>query len=301
MIIFNLKCILFLSGVFMFKDCLACFFVISGFICAAIIGLDILLGRRQKMGVMDIVWPLTGLWAGWLGLWFYFSFGRTPKKRDSIPDSQGMEKMGDMHMDMPGMDGMQNMGAMKGEKKEMNMSVPGMQDMKGTEHVGMKDMEMSGMQGMAMPPYKVSFMQAASSTLHCGAGCTLADIIGECFTFFVPVYIVGSLIAGQWVLDYILALIIGVFFQYAVVKGMSRLSPAAGAWKALKIDFFSLTAWQIGMYGCMAVVLFIVFPGGLPKTGYMFWFMMQIAMFCGFCTSLPVNYILIKKGIKKVM
>jgi hypothetical protein len=35
-----------------------------------------LLGRRQSMGVMDAVWPLTLLYWGPLGLPFYFSFGR---------------------------------------------------------------------------------------------------------------------------------------------------------------------------------------------------------------------------------
>jgi hypothetical protein len=47
-------------------------------IAAALIVLaDIfLLGRRQSMGVMDAVWPLTLLYWGPLGLPFYFSFGR---------------------------------------------------------------------------------------------------------------------------------------------------------------------------------------------------------------------------------
>lgn len=56
------------------------------------------------------------------------------------------------------------------------------------------------------------------SALHCGAGCTLADIIGEWFTYWVPLQIGGSLIAGSWALDFVLALILGVFFQFIAIR-----------------------------------------------------------------------------------
>lgn len=51
------------------------------------------------------------------------------------------------------------------------------------------------------------------STLHCGAGCTLADLTGEWFTWIVPISIGGSLILGSWVLDYLLALVFGIGFS----------------------------------------------------------------------------------------
>ena len=44
-----------------------------------------LLGRRQPMGVMDAVWPLTLLYWGPLGLPFYFSFGRAARSRHPAP------------------------------------------------------------------------------------------------------------------------------------------------------------------------------------------------------------------------
>lgn len=72
--------------------------------------------------------------------------------------------------------------------------------------------------------------------------------------------------------------------------------------KALKIDFLSLTAWQVGMYGWMAIVIFVFHQGNpLPHSNWNFWFMMQIAMFFGFLTSWPVNWMLIKTGIKHGM
>jgi Domain of unknown function (DUF4396) len=39
--------------------------------------LDIALGRRQKMAVMNFVWPITALWAAPLGLIAYWCMGRS--------------------------------------------------------------------------------------------------------------------------------------------------------------------------------------------------------------------------------
>ena len=72
--------------------------------------------------------------------------------------------------------------------------------------------------------------------------------------------------------------------------------------RAFKADFFSLLAWQVGMYSWMAVAIFILFKDeSLEKTSWTFWFMMQIAMLLGFMVSYPVNAWLIKSGIKKGM
>jgi hypothetical protein len=51
---------------------------------ALFVGGDIAAGRRQKMGVMNFVWPLTALWSGPLGLILYFWVGRPapPEVRD---------------------------------------------------------------------------------------------------------------------------------------------------------------------------------------------------------------------------
>lgn len=164
------------------------------------------------------------------------------------------------------------------------------------------NVQMSSLDGMSMTPARPLWQRAVLSTLHCGAGCTLADIAGEWLTYFVPVSAFGSYLAGQWIVDYILALIFGAGFQYAAIRPMESLSVFQTALKALKIDFISLTAWQIGMYVFMAVVIFGFGGGAAPsKTGWEFWFMMQLAMFCGFAVSYPVNSFLVKHGIKKAM
>ena len=213
---------------------------------------------------------------------------------------------------MEGMDGMSDMPGMKGAADKADTAngadMPGMADgtkMSGT--AGPRGMEgMDGMDGMSdMPGMKgrPRWQSVVLSTLHCGAGCTLADIIGEWFLFFVPVAIGGSILAGTWVVDYLLALAFGIGFQYAAIRGMERTLPRGEAIRrAAKADILSLTAWQAGMYGWMAVAIFALNGGeAMPRTSFVFWFSMQVAMACGFLVALPVNILLIRAGIKKGM
>ena len=210
---------------------------------------------------------------------------------------------------MDGMDGMSDMPGMKGAADKADTAngadMPGMADgtkMSGT--AGPRGME--GMDGMGnMPGMKgrPRWQSVVLSTLHCGAGCTLADIVGEWFLFFVPVAIGGSILAGTWVVDYLLALAFGIGFQYAAIRGMERTLPRGEAIRrAAKADILSLTAWQAGMYGWMAVAIFALNGGeAMPRTSFVFWFTMQVAMACGFLVALPVNILLIRAGIKKGM
>lgn len=155
---------------------------------------------------------------------------------------------------------------------------------------------------MSMDEERPSWQMVALSTLHCGAGCTLADIIGEWFTFFVPIKIGGSMIAGSWILDFFLALVFGIFFQLAAIREMENISFGKALSRAFKADFFSLAAWQVGMYGWMAISYWVIFRDmDLEKSSWTFWFMMQIAMLCGFLCSYPMNALLIRFGIKKGM
>lgn len=187
-------------------------------------------------------------------------------------------------VDMPGM---ADRADMPGMTNEPNMSGT----MEGMDGMG----NMPGMKG------RPRWQSVVLSTLHCGAGCTLADIVGEWFLFFVPVAIGGSILAGTWVVDYLLALAFGIGFQYAAIRGMERTLPRGEAIRrAAKADILSLTAWQAGMYGWMAVAIFALNGGeAMPRTSFVFWFTMQVAMACGFLVALPVNILLIRAGIKK--
>ncbi|MEG1722115.1 MAG: DUF4396 domain-containing protein [Bacteroidales bacterium] len=165
---------------------------------------------------------------------------------------------------------------------------------------GMK-MNMGSMEGMNMNSDRPLWEKTILSSLHCGAGCTLADLIGESFGYLFLRNISGWSVGWQWGLDYLLALLIGVGFQYAAIHKMTKLSAAATAFKALKIDFLSLTAWQLGMY-CFMYVVFFISPGViLTANQIIFWAVMQLAMLTGFVFAYPVNLILIRSGYKPSM
>ncbi|NVN29108.1 DUF4396 domain-containing protein [Endobacter medicaginis] len=155
-------------------------------------------------------------------------------------------------------------------------------------------------------------LSVANDTLHCGAGCTLGDIIAEWLVFAVPAVAVafgwgslfGDRIFATWVVDFIFAYAFGVVFQYFAIAPMRGLSFGPGLWAAIKADTLSLIAWQIGMYGCMAVARFRVFPAlglSLHTDSVEFWFVMQCAMTCGYITSYPMNWFLVRLGIKDGM
>ncbi|MBS0235281.1 MAG: DUF4396 domain-containing protein [Proteobacteria bacterium] len=153
----------------------------------------------------------------------------------------------------------------------------------------------------------------AKATSHCGAGCTLGDIIAEWLAFFVPAVAVafgwGPLFSEKmfavWILDFMVAFLLGMAFQYFTIVPMRQLSFAEGVKAAAKADAASIAAWQVGMYGFMAVAQFLWFRrlyGHIAAVSSPeFWFAMQIAMICGFFTSYPVNWLLVKHGIKEKM
>ena len=105
--------------------------------------------------------------------------------------------------------------------------------------------------------------------------------------------------------DYLFAYAFGILFQYFTIAPMRDLSIGQGIVAAVKADTLSLTAWQVGMYGFMAFAYFFVFQtviGTKLETDTVeFWFMMQIAMLFGFLTAYPVNWWLIRTGVKEKM
>lgn len=153
----------------------------------------------------------------------------------------------------------------------------------------------------------------AKGTLHCGAGCTIGDILAEWLAFLVPAVAVWfgwqALFADKmyavWILDFLFAFALGLAFQYFAIVPMRSLSPAAGILAALKADTFSLLSWQIGMYGFMAFAQLYVFEHLLGHRAEVdtveFWFAMQLAMVAGFVTAYPVNWWLIRSGVKEKM
>lgn len=214
--------------------------IITGAVCSLVILADII-RHPQKMMIMNIVWPVTGLYAGPLALIAYFKIG--------------------------------------------------------CESMKMKHEKSHSMHAMQKPFWQSVLV----GTLHCGAGCTLGDIIAEFGLLVFPFALFGSLLYGSWLIDYIIAFIIGIIFQYFAIKPMKKISSGKALKAALKADTLSLSCWQIGMYGWMAVSIFLIFNRRLEATEPLFWMMMQAGMLLGFVTAFPINWWLIKTGIKEKM
>ncbi len=226
-------------------DLVAISALVLGGLCAVVIAIDLCAGHPQQMWIMNLVWPITALYAGPLALWGYFTAGRLSTRR-----------------------------AVQAAK-ERNEDPPGKK--------------------------KPFWQMVGLGATHCGAGCTLADLSAEWLLFVFPLTLFGHKIFGSWLVDYFVALAFGIVFQYFTIAPMRGLSLGKGLLAAAKADFFSLTAWQVGMYGWMAIATFLIFGHEIEKTNPVFWFMMQIAMLTGFLTAYPVNWLLLRTGTKEKM
>jgi hypothetical protein len=84
--------------------------------------------------------------------------------------------------------------------------------------------------------------------------------------------------------------------------------------RAAKADFLSLAFFQIGLFGWMAIFQIAIFNHKLQVNTVTYWWMMQvrillsakidadehqIGMFLGHWTAMPINWVLIKNGIKE--
>ena len=167
--------------------------------------------------------------------------------------------------------------------------------------------------GRATAPGHGRWAGTAIDTSHCGADCALGDLIGEFGLAAFPALGVAvglgtlyqdRMIAG-WIVDFVIAFVLGIVFQYFAIAPMRGLGVRAGLVAALKADTLSIIAWQVGMYGLMAVWQLVVFPavvGGRASVfSPEFWVAMQLAMVAGFVCSYPVNVWLVRRGIKEAM
>jgi hypothetical protein len=217
--------------------------IVSG-VCSLVIVMDLLSGNQQKMWIMNLVWPVTALYAGPLAVLAYYRFGRLSAE---------------------------------------------------------SSVQQAKQQGRSNPAKQKPFWQVtAVAATHCGAGCALGDIASAWLVAAFPVVLFGEKVFGEWAVAFGFAFVLGIAFQYFTIVPMRGLGFGKGVLAALKADTLSLTAWQVGMYGWMGLVHFGLF-GEIPKTSPVFWFMMQIAMLAGFLTSYPVNWWLVKSGIKEKM
>jgi hypothetical protein len=148
---------------------------------------------------------------------------------------------------------------------------------------------------------KKPFWQATLiGATHCGAGCALGDFAAEWLAFATGFALFGSAMAGRFFLAFVLAYLAGIFFQFFSIAPMRGLGLRDGLVAAIKADTLSLVAYEIGMFAWMIITHMVLLPG-LEPTSWVFWLMMQIAMLLGLATTYPVNWWLIRAGVKEAM
>ena len=138
------------------------------------------------------------------------------------------------------------------------------------------------------------------SGTHCGAGCVLGDIIGEWAIYAGGVTIAGMALWPEYVVDFILAYVFGILFQYLAIKPMSQLTRRQALADAIKADTLSVIFFELGLFGWMALAFLVLFPQLRPDQAA-YWLMMQIGMALGLLTTYPVQIWLIWHGIKHAM
>lgn len=198
------------------------------------------LGYRQRMWIMEAVWPVTALYFGPLTLPAYLRWGRPATHR-------WMRAHGD-------------------------------------------------------PPDKPFWAQVAVGVSHCGAGCSLGDLVAEWVVFGAGLQLVGFALPVEYPFDYALALGLGIVFQFFAIAPMRGLPVGKGLRVAAQVDFLSLTAFEVGLFGWMAIMQLVLFPSPHLSTDHAaFWLLMQVGMIVGFATAYPMNWWLIRRGIKEAM
>jgi hypothetical protein len=169
--------------------------------------------------------------------------------------------------------------------------------------MSLKQMSAHTTDRMAGDDDPISWWQVSLSDSHCGAGCVLGDIGGE-WIVWVTGWTIGSTAAlgPEFILDLPLAWTFGILFQYfAIAQRRGQIGQLAPLPDAIKADTLSILSFEIGLFGWMAIVHYILWSPPLPTDSSSWWFMMQIGMILGFLTSWPVNRWLLLKGVKEPM
>jgi prepilin signal peptidase PulO-like enzyme (type II secretory pathway) len=131
---------------------------------------------------------------------------------------------------------------------------------------------------------------ALQATLHCLMGCGIGDILGVIIGTFLGLPYIGIIITGV-VFGYIFGFLFSVL---PLLKAGMTLVAAA------KIILSTETLSILTMEAAETVTEISFFPGmrmaGVAHVRY--WFGLLIALIAGFVVAYPVNYLLVKRGVR---
>jgi len=231
---------------------------------AAVIAYDIVgRGYRQHMGIMNLVWPISALYWGPLAAWLYFRRGRRMTHRWAREHGVSVEQMTSGDGNEPG-----------------------------------------GFLAFA----RRNWWAITKGDSHCGAGCTLGDICGEWLAWLTGFSIglfastAANDLVAMFALDFAFAWTFGIVFQYfSIVPMRDDVGPLAGVRAAIRADTLSIVAFQVGLFGYLALYHLVLWQPPLAVPSPTYWWMMQVGMVVGFITAWPVNAWLVRRGDKERM
>lgn len=127
----------------------------------------------------------------------------------------------------------------------------------------------------------------------------LGDLVGEWLVYGTGVTINGHHIWPELLIDYGFALLFGIVFQYFSIAPMTGEYGPKTVVRAAQADILSLTSFELGLFGWMVAYQVGIWNYQLEITTWTYWWQMQVGMFFGYFTAFPVNWFLVKKGIKE--
>lgn len=133
------------------------------------------------------------------------------------------------------------------------------------------------------------FILALSATLHCLIGCGIGEVVGMIIGTALNMNMIDTTILSV-ILGFIAGLSLGVVpllrAKFTFRNAIKTVLIAEGLSIAVMEAFEVLTQWMI--------------PGVMEAhlTDWIFWAGMLAALVVGFIAALPVNYIMIKRGVR---
>ena len=130
---------------------------------------------------------------------------------------------------------------------------------------------------------------AFSATVHCLIGCGLGEVAGM---------IIGTALSFNNTNTIILAVILG--FVFGFILGMRPLLKAGFTYRRAFELVLITEGLSIAVMEAAEVLAEVYIPGVMQAHLHepIFWIGMVLALIAGFIAAYPVNYIMIKRGIK---
>ncbi len=141
---------------------------------------------------------------------------------------------------------------------------------------------------------RATWKQSVNSEMHCLAGdatgILLAAVIVSAFGFPNGI---------DLVIEYVTAYAVGLFlFQAMMMAGMYQGNYLLAVRKTIFAETVSMNMVMFGMIPAMVLLNHYLMPGVEGPLTAKFWFVMSMATVVGGVTAYPINYYLVRKGLK---